>query len=183
MAEALKDRYNKSFILNVGENMKAAYVQFSIEHFDKDIFTAEWELYELKDRMYHISKVLKKHLPNDFKSACDILIDFVKNKLEHDQSGMNFEHMFLGDFVEKNGLSDFKTSFKTMEEITKFSSCEFAIRPFIIKDQNATFKQLSKWANSKHPMVRRLSTEGCRPLLPWAMKLPRLVVDPKPILD
>ena len=41
--------------------------------------------------------------------------------------------MFLPDFIEVYGIDDFKIAMKAIEEITQFTSCEFAVRPFIIK--------------------------------------------------
>lgn len=42
--------------------------------------------------------------------------------------------------------------------------------------------QMLEWASNAEPAVRRLATEGCRPRLPWGMRLHDLVVDPAPIL-
>ena len=39
-----------------------------------------------------------------------------------------------------------------------------------------------EWAADPDPAVRRLATEGCRPRLPWGMRLHALVADPQPIL-
>ena len=39
-----------------------------------------------------------------------------------------------------------------------------------------------KWSQHEHPAVRRLSSEGSRPRLPWAMALPAFKKDPRPIL-
>ncbi len=39
-----------------------------------------------------------------------------------------------------------------------------------------------KWSQSKNVHVRRLSSEGIRPRLPWARKLDQFIRDPKPIL-
>ena len=39
-----------------------------------------------------------------------------------------------------------------------------------------------KWSQSKNVHVRRLSSEGIRPRLPWAKKLDQFILDPKPIL-
>jgi 3-methyladenine DNA glycosylase AlkC len=43
-------------------------------------------------------------------------------------------------------------------------------------------KQMFAWSNHKHWAVRRLSSEGCRPRLPWAMALPSLKKNPAPII-
>lgn len=39
-----------------------------------------------------------------------------------------------------------------------------------------------KWTKSKNRNVRRLSSEGLRPRLPWAKKLDLLIIDPSPLI-
>ena len=39
-----------------------------------------------------------------------------------------------------------------------------------------------EWSQSKNVHVRRLSSEGIRPRLPWAKKMDQYILDPKPIL-
>ncbi len=39
-----------------------------------------------------------------------------------------------------------------------------------------------QWSQHANEHVRRLSSEGCRPRLPWAMALPALKRNPAPIL-
>ena len=39
-----------------------------------------------------------------------------------------------------------------------------------------------KWSQSKNVHVRRLSSEGIRPRLPWAKKLDQYILDPRPIV-
>lgn len=41
---------------------------------------------------------------------------------------------------------------------------------------------MNKWSNDKNVHVRRLSSEGIRPRLPWAAKLQMFINNPKPIL-
>jgi len=88
----------------------------------------------------------------------------------------------LDNFVEQYGLDDYKTSIKAIERITQFTSCEFAVRPFIIKYPKEMMKQMLVWSKHEHWGVRRLSSEGCRPRLPWAMSLPSLKENPTPII-
>ena len=38
------------------------------------------------------------------------------------------------------------------------------------------------WSKDENHHVRRLSSEGCRPRLPWAMALPKYKIDPVPLL-
>lgn len=72
-----------------------------------------------------------------------------------------------------------------MEEFTKSSSSEFVIRHFINNYPN-TMNKMLEWSKSSNYHVRRLSSEGCRPRLPWAIGLPIFQRDPSliiPILD
>ena len=90
--------------------------------------------------------------------------------------------MIFPDFIEQFGIDYFELSMEAIESITQLISCEFCIRPFILKYPGDTLERLLLWAKHDHPQVRRLASEGCRPRLPWAMALPFLKKDPGPIL-
>ncbi len=131
--------------------------------------------------MYHIAQILYIHLPKDYQTATGILVKLA-NRLEHSEESMSFEYMFLPDYIEKNGLDQYEISIKAMEEITKFTSCEFAVRPFLLKYPDKMLSQLLQWSTHPHLMVRRLASEGTRPRLPWAMGVPYLKKDPSVLL-
>jgi len=71
---------------------------------------------------------------------------------------------------------------KAQYELTQRFSAEFSIRPFIIHHENRTMDVLYGWMEDGNPHVRRLCSEGTRPRLPWAMKIPSFVSDPGPTL-
>lgn len=56
------------------------------------------------------------------------------------------------------------------------------MRPFLIKWPQRTLARLQEWTRDADPHVRRLCTEGARPRLPWAMRIPAFVKDPRPTL-
>jgi len=175
MAELLKHIYNESFISKLSKSIKRVDNKFKPVQFKKDVLNNEWQYFELKQRMQHISRVLRVHLPKDYKSALDILMS-----LEVKDNG--FEYMFLPDFVEQFGLQYFDESISALTHFTKSSSAEFAVRPFIMHYENKMMKQMHIWAESDNYHERRLASEGCRPRLPWAMALPKFKKNPKPIL-
>jgi 3-methyladenine DNA glycosylase AlkC len=86
------------------------------------------------------------------------------------------------DYVEMYGLDDWAVSIPALEAFTQEISAEFAIRPFIVRYPERTMAQMLDWAHHPHPDVRRLASEGCRPRLPWGIRLHALVADPSPIL-
>ncbi len=182
MAEQLKLIYNHSFFDAFISAIQKAMPEIESKAFLPLIFTEEWDNLELKQRMRHISKVLHHFLDPDFKKGILQLLEIYKHSKSLKMGTLGFEYMFFPDYIEVYGLDYFNESMLAMEEITQLTSCEFAIRPFFITYPEATLKQMLLWSKHKHPMVRRLATEGCRPRLPWAMALPDFKKNPDPIL-
>ena len=54
--------------------------------------------------------------------------------------------------------------------------------PTIEKDLKKTMQQMMIWSVNPNKHVRRLSSEGVRPRLPWAKKLDIFIENPKPII-
>ena len=92
--------------------------------------------------------------------------------------------MSFPDFVELYGLDDenWELSVSALARYTVFWSAEFAVRPFIIKNEERMMAQMLAWSKHDNEHVRRLASEGCRPALPWAMALPRFKKDPEAVL-
>jgi 3-methyladenine DNA glycosylase AlkC len=181
MAEPLKNLYNETFFDTFGDVLIKAIKGFDKKAFTKQIFNKEWSSLELKQRMRHVSTVLHNFLDADFAKASKQLINITDILLDGKEGKLDFLHMFLPDYVELYGINDYDNSIKAFEKITQHSSAEFAIRPFIVKYPK-TMEQMLAWSKHKNPYVRRLSSEGCRPRLPWAMALPEFKKDPAPIL-
>ena len=71
---------------------------------------------------------------------------------------------------------------KAQYELTRRFSAEFSMRPFLIQWPERTLARLMEWTRDADPHVRRLCSEGARPRLPWAMRIPAFVADPTPVL-
>ncbi len=176
MAEKLKEMFlTKSTIKDFSETIRRFYSAFDQEKFLSLVFDSEFEGRELKARMRHTTECLIQTLPEPYEEAVGIL----KQAAPHVKG---FESMCLPDYVELRGLDDWDTSLDAMEHFTRISSSEFAIRPFIIKDTKRAMAFMLKLADDEHVNVRRFSSEGCRPRLPWAMAIPVLKRDPSLIL-
>ena len=191
MAELIKNMYNKQFFDRFTKDLKLVISDFDSRKFVSRIVDDNWEKREFKERGNHITTVLKDFLPADYKDAIAKILELLDLKKDsHDfseiddtQFGLALEYgWILDNFVEKYGVEDYETSVKAIEIITQFSSCEFSVRPFIIKYPGKMMKQMLAWSKHKHWGVRRLSSEGCRPRLPWAMALPNLKENPAPII-
>ena len=173
--------YNPRFFEAFIKTVKEVVPKFDQQQFLDQIFDDTWEAKELKQRVRHISTILKEHLPGDYKKQVDLIIHII-NQLEGNRTKGGFEYIFFPDFIEQYGLDDLETSLKAIEKITQFISCEFAIRSFLLKFPVEVMAQMLKWSKHPYAHVRRFSSEGCRPRLPWAMAIPALKKDPSPIL-
>jgi 3-methyladenine DNA glycosylase AlkC len=122
---------------------------------------------------------LYEFLPKEYSKSIQIL----KSSFKDINYSFSLENMIFQDFVEVYGLEDINLSLKALECFTINSSSEFAIRKFILKYPNKSMIQMNKWAKNTNEHIRRLSSEGCRPMLPWAIALPQFKKNPSEILD
>ena len=182
MSNLLKDLYSIPFYDKFSDILGEVIANFDKQKFTADIFTDNWDSKELKQRMKHTSCVLHQFLPDDFTQTPKVFEEIISKIKEKPFTKSSFEFMFFPDYIENYGIDDFETSVKTIEFVTQFTSCEFAVRPFIIKYGEIMLQQMYQWSLHENHNVRRLSSEGSRPRLPWAMALPELKRNPKPIL-
>ncbi|MCX6075803.1 MAG: DNA alkylation repair protein [Campylobacterales bacterium] len=176
MAEPLKNSYTEAYITNLAKKVGVHYADFDEQNFRASVFCDAWESLELKARMRHIAMQLHRFLPLSYAQQLAILKTASKNF-------GSFEAMFFQDFVEVFGLDDFEHSMEALAVFTIDSSSEFAVRQFIIKYEEQTLQQMKIWAKSNNKHLRRLTSEGCRPRLPWAVALPRFKKEPSNVLQ
>ncbi|MDJ0838509.1 MAG: DNA alkylation repair protein [Acidobacteriota bacterium] len=175
MAEPLKNVYSSAFIDRLAGAVATVWRPFDKTRFTNLVFDEDWPARELKDRMQHIAVCLNACLPRSYREALHIL-----NRTAPAFGG--FEAMFFPAFVETYGLYDWEASLPALAHLTRFSSSEFAVRPFIKADTPRMMAQMTRWAEDENLHVRRLASEGCRPRLPWAVALPQFKADPSPVL-
>jgi 3-methyladenine DNA glycosylase AlkC len=173
----LKDMLDKESVEALAGAIKQVYPAFQVERFVTGVFGEKWEGYEFKGRIRHISTVLHDFLPREYRATLDILRQALPVL-----SGYGLVKIVFPDYVEAYGLEDWEASISAMELFTQYVSAEFAIRPFIAVYTERTMAQMLRWARHESAEVRRLATEGCRPLLPWGIRLAALRDDPSPIL-
>ena len=182
MSNLFKDRFSPSFYDKFCNDLTIVSPTFDSPKFIQLIFDNDWKTRELKQRMRHTSTVLHIFMPNDFLKAADIICNLIAYYQTEGIKEDEIEYCFLPDYIEQFGIEHYDTSVRAIEIVTQFTSCEFAVRPFIIKYGDKMIKQMLRWSKHKNEKVRRLSSEGIRPRLPWAMALPSLKKNPEPIL-
>jgi 3-methyladenine DNA glycosylase AlkC len=182
MAEPLKNIFSRRLIEPFAAEIQAAWPKFPTQSFLNQLFDSNWENLELKQRVRHISHVLRAQLPAAYPEALDIVVKTTQRYLDRHGEKLTFEYTFLPDFVETHGPDYPDASIPALETLTQWSSAEFAVRPFLLRYPERMHAQMLHWSGHKSPMVRRLSSEGIRPRLPWGMGVPMLKKDPSPIL-
>jgi hypothetical protein len=79
----LKDQlFNKQKVKYLSKLIKNVFSDFLSEKFEKEILEKFCEL-ELKERIYHISDILKKYLPDDFEKSVNIMINSLPEIIEN----------------------------------------------------------------------------------------------------
>ena len=183
MSTLLKDLYSPAFFDQFAATLKKTVPAIDQKKFIEEIFTPVFKDFELKQRMAHIAHVLHRFFPHDYKDAAPLLCELVEQIKTHGPAASSIEYLFIPEYIYLYGLEDYQRSVAAMEKITRFITCEFAVRHFILRYEQKMMPQMLKWSQHKNRHVRRLATEGCRPRLPWAMALPGLKKDPSPVLS
>ena len=180
----LKDFFDIRLVQRIARDVQKVWKPFPSMDFVEQIVKKLPDL-ELKDRAGLIAIHLHRCLPPDYPEALDILLHALqKAELEEPKSGMSgFYFMPHSLFVAEYGMGYFDLSMNALYEITQRFTSEFAIRPFLLRYPERSLALLSKWAKDPNEHVRRLVSEGTRPRLPWAMRLPEFQVSPQPVLQ
>lgn len=175
----------------LGENIARVHRPFSIDEFVHEARTG-LEPLGIMDRGKHLARILRKHLPTRYATAVGILVDSLGPPHRRtDDLGLapffylphvQFVALFGADPEGNGGQDPFEPSMKAQYEITRRFSAEFSIRTFLLRWPERTLKRLLEWTDDADPHVRRLCSEGSRPRLPWAARLPHFIQDPQPVL-
>jgi len=169
--------FSQESVTSFAAAVQDVYPAFEVEAFLSAVFDEGWPDRALMDRMRHVTVVLHDGLPADYRQAAALLIEAAPNL-----AGGGFIDIVPCDYAAVYGLDDLATSIPLLEESTKLTSAEFAVRPFIEKYPEPMMAQMLAWAGHEYAGVRRLASEGSRPRLPWGIRLQGLVADPAPIL-
>jgi len=183
MAEPLKNHFGPDVPRAIAAMIAAVHLPFPAKAFVGDALHG-YEALELMPRGRHIARALRHHLPPDYPDAIGILRASLKQPVQREVASSMASFLFMPHcfFVAQYGLDDFEASMQAQHELTQRFTAEFSIRPFLMRHPQATLERLAIWARDPSEHVRRLVSEGTRPRLPWAPRLPAFQADPAPIL-
>lgn len=181
---SISEKFGSQLALFLGEKINEVYPHFQKEAFVKTI-EKQISGKTYSQRLFIFSETLKHFLPESYPEALSILMHILGDE-NPNQTGM-FTHYYwllpISKFVEMFGLNHFTPSIQAIEAITKRCTGEFAIRPFIKEYPTQTLTIMKQWAYSENFHLRRLSSEGLRPKLPWATQLSLFIEHPQPVFE
>jgi len=184
---ALKELMGRTLVALIGESLSEVLPDFDVKRFQARACRGLDKL-ELKERALSIAHEMAEQMPAGFDELAPLLIKSFGPTLQATEGNglapfFYFPHAHL---IAAYGVSCFESGMKANYEITKRFTAEFSIRPFLIEHRSKCLNLLKRWAKDSNPHVRRLVSEGTRPRLPWAMRLPEFQKDPQlslPLLE
>lgn len=175
----------------LAQNLSLVHPTFDTAGFRRDALEGLGPLSILR-RGEHLARALRRHLPPVYDDAIAILTRSLTPPLSHTEGlglavffhlpHVSFVALYGLDPAENGGRDPFETSMSAQYELTRRFSAEFSMRPFLIRWPERTLARLLEWTKDPDPHVRRLCSEGARPRLPWAIRIPAFLQDPRPVI-
>ena len=183
MAEPLKNHFGPDVPRAIAAMIAAVHPPFPAKAFVRDALKG-YDALELMPRGRHIALALRHHLPPSVPEAIGILRASLDQPVQRKAGSGMASFLFMPHcfFVAQYGLDDFEPAMQAQYELTQRFTAEFSIRPFLMRHPEATLQRLAQWARDPNEHVRRLVSEGTRPRLPWAPRLPAFQADPAPVI-
>jgi 3-methyladenine DNA glycosylase AlkC len=179
----LKALIGRPLVRLIAESFARTRPGFRSRDFERDALEGLGGLGFL-DRSAHVARALRLRLPEDFEEAADALVASLGPELERTE-GNGLAPFFYAPharLVALFGTGSFDASMRANYELTKRFTAEFSVRPFLVRHPERALERLRSWVTDPNPHVRRLVSEGTRPRLPWAPRLPEFQRDPAPVL-
>ncbi|MBD8875312.1 DNA alkylation repair protein [Roseibium polysiphoniae] len=189
MAEPLKYLFNHALVEGMADHFSRHWSGFDARGFQQSVLDGFDEL-ELKQRSNRVLEGLKTYLPEDYEKTAEIFLASLAPDDDADLAGAAITEAGIAgwaiapmcDYAGQFGAAHFETSMDLMKELTKRLTAEFGIRYILLREPERCLQTLTGWIDDPSRHVRRLISEGTRPRLPWAMRLPAFIADPAPVL-
>ena len=175
----LKELMDRRLVALIGESLSAIVEGFDLVRF-QTFASRGLDRLELKQRAMKIADAMAEQLPASFAETAPLLVKAFGPPLEQtDGNGLApFFYFPHSQLIASRGVSHFESGMLANFELTKRFTAEFSIRPFLIQYRSPCLEMLNCWTKDKNAHVRRLVSEGTRPRLPWAMRMPEFQANP-----
>jgi 3-methyladenine DNA glycosylase AlkC len=179
-APLLKDGFAAAAIEGIARRIGAAVPGFDTATFLRHALEGLDGL-GLMSRVRQVAVALQETLPAAFPASLP-LVERVLGEPPGARvvgEGMPAFHRapFL-EFVALAGLRHPELSLDALARLTRHFTAEFAIRPFLAEHPALSLSRVRQWITHPDARVRRLASEGTRPLLPWGRHIDALKREP-----
>jgi 3-methyladenine DNA glycosylase AlkC len=183
VAESLKLFFDKHIVRDIAAMVLQVHPGFAATRFEK-LATSGLQDLELLPRARHIAAALESTLPANREAALEIITQSLPPVIpvEENHDFSSFIYLPYTIFIYDHGPAHYNVGIRACYEITQRFTAEYCIRPFLLADTERTLGILNEWTTDASHHVRRLVSEGTRPRLPWAPRLPIFQRNPAPVL-
>ena len=189
MPEPFKTLFNPDLIALMALSLRRCDPRFEAERFVRAAVAGLDEL-EMMARAEHISTALELGFTGSYLDNLKTLVASLHPSKTSELSDMRSDEdgiagwaiVPMASYVARNGMDYPTESLEALRQMTMRFSTEFAVRYFLRDHPDLALQTVADWANDENHHVRRLASEGTRPLLPWGIKLHRFVQAPKLVL-
>ena len=165
--------------------MQAVVSERTLEHLPE--VSAAFMPLSLRER----SDALRDALLADFPDGYAQLAAAIRRASEHSEAFTGWmiwpvTSALASRAVKENTAQALDDALALLAMLTSKLTSEFAIRLLLNHDLERAMSFAHRWTQSPDEHVRRLASEGTRPYLPWAIRVPQLTAAPAmaiPILD
>ncbi|MEV0027888.1 hypothetical protein [Nocardia sp. NPDC050793] len=143
---------------------------------------------ELKARIACVADALAVHLPAEVEAATAVILAALPPHDDATFTGSDFglyTYAPYSDFIARYGCTSehLESSLNALKETTKHFTAEDALRYFLNAFPDAAMDAVMQWSRDPDYHVRRLASEGTRPILPWSPRIMLPVEAAIPVLD
>ncbi|GAB2666050.1 hypothetical protein [Arenimonas aestuarii] len=189
MPEPFKNLINAGLVRACGEHLQRHWRDFDRRGFEKHALDG-LDALEMKARAMQIADALEATLPDDFDHAAGIIEAALAPPATTDELAFRISDAGLagwigwplGEYIARRGQAEPERGLLALHALTQRFTSEFAVRPFLLNHFAPTMAQLQRWSSDPSPHVRRWTSEGSRPRLPWGLQIKSLIADPTPTL-
>lgn len=189
MPEPFKNLINPDLVRACGEHLQRHWREFDRRSFERHALEG-LDALEMKARAMQVADALEATLPDDFDRAAGIIEAALAPPETTDELAFRVTDAGLagwigwplGEYIARRGQADPERGLLALHALTQRFTSEFAVRPFLLNHFRPTLAQLQRWSSDPSPHVRRWTSEGSRPRLPWGLQLKSLIADPSPTL-
>ncbi|HEY9143625.1 MAG TPA: DNA alkylation repair protein [Arenimonas sp.] len=189
MPEPFKNLINAGLVRACGDHLQRHWRHFDRRGFERRALDG-LDALEMKARAMQVADALEATLPDDFDRAAGIIEAALAPAAPTDDLAFQTTDAGLagwigwplGESLARRGQAEPGRALLALRELTQRFTSEFAVRPFLVNHFDLTLAHLQRWSSDPNPHVRRWTSEGSRPRLPWGLQIKSLIVDPSPTL-